>query len=84
MCDDRNPNVLFVTMCKDEEFFIDRWIRHHKCEVKNAQFLVLDDGSSDRTCAIARAHDRVALVSLPTFVQFDDEHRGKIVSPDVV
>ena len=80
MHDVPNPSVLFVTMCKNEEFFIDRWIRHHKCEVKNAQFLVLDDGSSDRTCAIARAHDRVALVSLPTFVQFDDEHRGKSIS----
>ena len=80
MHDVPNPSVLFVTMCKNEEFFIDRWIRHHKCEVKNAQFLVLDDGSSDRTCAIARAHDRVALVSLPTFGQFDDEHRGKSIS----
>ena len=50
-------NLAAVLICKDEEDYIDEWIRYHELAGVR-HFYIYDNGSSDRTIAKARTHNR--------------------------
>ena len=50
-------NLAVVLICKDEEDYIDEWIKYHELAGVR-HFYIYDNGSSDSTAAKARAHNR--------------------------
>ena len=54
-------NLAIVLICKDEEDYIDEWIRYHVLAGVR-HFYIYDNGSSDSTAARARAHNRGGVV----------------------
>ena len=50
-------NLAVVLICKDEEDYIDEWIKYHELAGVR-HFYIYDNGSSDNTTAKARAHNR--------------------------
>ena len=50
-------NLAVVLICKDEEDYVDEWIRYHELAGVR-HFYIYDNDSSDGTAAKARAHNR--------------------------
>ena len=50
-------NLAVVLVCRDEEDYVDEWIKYHELAGVR-HFYIYDNDSSDSTAAKARAHDR--------------------------
>ena len=78
--EDQENNLAAVLICKNEEDYIDEWIRYHELAGVR-HFYIYDNGSSDSTVAKSLAHNREGMAVVVHPWSLKANARGCAVCP---
>ena len=77
--------ISIIITTKNEEFNLSRLLKSMSDIIDKVEVIVVDAGSTDKTCEIAESHDHVILISAPNTLRGEGRNVGiKKASGDVI